>query len=704
MLLAVIGPRWLTAADPIGRRRIDDPADWIRRELVEAFAAGVRVIPVLADQAELPAEADLPADIAALGRCQHRHLRRREPTSDLARIVSDLTSLDPVLAAAVKRRDNAPRQLLAAPVGFVGRADHLAELDRALTPPKASSEIGGQAGGATVVISAIGGTGGIGKTWLALTWAHRNLHRFPDGQLSVDLRGFSPAQPRAAIDVLADFLAALGVDRDHQPQGLDARVALYRTRTTGKRMLILLDNAATPDQIVPLLPGGDSCTVLITSRNQLRSLIARHSARPVHLDVLTDAEARTLLTNALGDTDDRVDTGWAVTELVGLCAGFPLALGLIAAQIRTHSDLLENLVTDLHELGLDALDSDDPTASLPTVLSWSLRHLTDHQRTLFGLLGIAPGPDATLPAVATLTDVPLAHARTALCALEEASLLERRPGGRYAMHDLVRDYAAATARELRDDVREAALTRVMDFHLHTAHAADRLLDPHRQLLRPDPPAAGVHPLPLSNAAAAMAWLEAEHTTLLATQRAAVVLDRHAVVWYLAWVLNIFHIQRGHRRDALTAWEAAFEAASHLPDPAACSRTHRHLGNACSRLGLHEEAIRHMGQALELAVRHHDLTEQAHTHQLLVGVWARQGDDRQALDHARHSLNLYRAIEQPAWEADALNAVGWLAACLGEFDIARDHCRAAVTLLRRHNDHQGGGGRLGQSRVHRLPQR
>jgi tetratricopeptide (TPR) repeat protein len=574
-----------------------------------------------------------------------------------------------------------PRQLLSAPAGFVGRGDRLAELDHALTA--AGDD------GATAVISAIGGTGGIGKTWLALTWANRNLGRFPDGQLATDLRGFGPGEPRHPADVLADFLAGLGVDRDHQPTDLDARIALYRTHTTGKRLLILLDNAATADQVEPLLPGGATCTVLITSRHRLPSLITRRSARPVHLDVLTDTEGRALLHAALGDARDRTDTERAITELIGLCKGFPLALGLIVARIRDNPDLLHDFVTDLRDLGLDALDSDDPAASLPTVLSWSLRHLSEQQRTLFGLLGIAPGSDTTLPAVASLTGLPAARARRALSALEEVSLLERRPGGRYVMHDLVRDYAADTAHtSLPAAVREAALARVMDFHLHTAHTADRLLEPHRALLRPDPPAPGVHTHPLSDAASGMDWLEAEHGTLLATQRAAVALGRHHVVWHLAWALETFHIRRAHRRDALASWQAALEAATHLPDPATRIRAHRNLGRACARLGLNGEATEHLDQALALAVRHREPAEQAHTYQQLALAWERRGDDRQALTHARLALDLYRTLDHPVWEADALNQVGWYAARLGDFGTARDHCLAALTVLRHHRDPAG----------------
>jgi tetratricopeptide (TPR) repeat protein len=690
ILLAVIGPRWLTATNPTtGRRRIDDPTDWIRRELVEAFAAGVRVIPVLTDQAELPRETDLPADIAALSRCQYRHLRRREPTSDLARIVADLTSLDPTLAAARKSRDNAPRQLPAAPAGFVGRSDHLAALDRALTTPNSTSERGGQGGGATVVISAIGGTGGIGKTWLALTWAYRNLHYFPDGQLSVDLRGFSPDEPKPAADVLAGFLAALGVDRDHQPTDPDARAALYRTHTAGKRLLILLDNAATSDQVVPLLPGGNSCTVLVTSRHRLPSLTARHGACPIHVDVLTDTESRTLLIAALGDTHATAAPATAamdraVRDLIALCGGFPLALGLIAARVRTRPDLLDAIATELRDLGLDALDSEDPDASLPVVLSWSLRRLTDRHRTAFSLLGIAPGPDIDLPAATSLTGLSERDTRTVLRGLVDASLITHAAGGRYAMHDLVRDYATTTARDdLAAPARRAALDRVVDFYRHTAHTADHLLDPHRLQIPCDPPDPSTHPYSLEDAPAALAWLDTHHPHLLAAQRLAATHHRHQAVSHLASTLAMFDFRRGHHHDQLAMWQVAADAAIHMHDPTALIHAHHHLGGAYATLGTHERAVEHLHQALTLA-KHHDPTYQAYIHHSLAWAWVRRRN-RRALEHARQALDLIRLLNQPVWEARMLNTLGWCAAQLGDYDAARAYCQAALALLRQHHD-------------------
>ncbi|MET9002756.1 tetratricopeptide repeat protein [Amycolatopsis sp. NPDC004169] len=582
-----------------------------------------------------------------------------------------------------------PQQLPAAPGLFTGRTTELARLDRALTSAPQGQR-------ATVLVSAIGGAGGIGKTWLALAWAYRHLERFPDGQLFVDLHGFSPTgepvQPAVAV---RGFLDALGVEANRIPIDLDAQASLYRSLVAGRRMLIVLDNAATSDQVAPLLPGSPSCTVLVTSRHRLASLIDRHAARHLPLGVLSPEEARGLLAARLGAGRVAAEPE-AVDELIGLCGGHPLALSITARTAGTRPDTaLAEAAAELRDLGLEALDHDtDPAASLPTVLSWSLRYLTDTQRTVFALLGIAPGPDTTPSTTAALAGLPGRLARRALSGLENASLLERRPGGRYAMHDLVRRYATDTAdTTLPEEMREAALTRVGDFHLHTAHAAARLLNPHRPTLSPEPPAPGVHPHPLPDTAAAMAWMDAEHATLLATQRTAATLGHHHTVWHLAWNLNTFHNRRGHRHDAVTTWQAALDAADHLPDPTTRSRTHRHLGHACSSLGLHEQSITHLEQALDLALRHHDPTEQALTHQALALAWEQRGDDRQALEHAHRALDLFRALDQPVGEADALNLVGWYAARLGRFDTAREHCQTALTLTQRHHDPAGEASTL-----------
>ncbi|HET6705566.1 ATP-binding protein [Amycolatopsis sp.] len=580
-----------------------------------------------------------------------------------------------------------PRQLLAVPHGFVGRVEQLAELD---------SHASGNSGGTPAetgrrpppppVISVIGGAGGMGKTWLALTWAHRNLDRFPDGQLFADLRGFGPAGgPAPAIDVLGGFLDALGVALEGRPADLDRRAGLYRSLVAGKRMLILLDNAATTDQVTPLLPGGHRCTVLITSRNQLQGLITRHGARPVHVTALTDAEAASLLAASAG-ADRAVAEAPAIAKLIAACGGFPLALGLIAARVVSDPRLpIRDVVADLRTWGLDALDSEEPTAGLSTVLSWSLHRLSARQRHVFALLGIAPGPEIGLPAAAGLAGLSERQAHAVLRALAESSLIDRLPGRRYGMHDLVRAYATTVAGTLSTAVRETALRRVLDFYTHTAQAADRVLDPHHTPIRLAPPAPGSHLPAVLDPPSALAWFDTEHPCLLAAHQTAAVHGWHESVWQLAWGLDTFLLWRGHRHDQVTVWQAAADAADHLADPVVPMRAHRYLGRALADLGRHDEALVHLQRALSAAERQHDPGQQAHTHRALATAWAGRADHRRALDHARRALALYRRLELPVWEADAFNQAGRSAARLGHFETAREYCRSALALARDQHD-------------------
>ncbi|MCS7478701.1 BTAD domain-containing putative transcriptional regulator [Umezawaea endophytica] len=633
----------------------------------------------------------------------YRRLRARlieqlgtEPGTALQDLHQRILDTDPALTpptsgTAAKPQDPVPQQLPAPPRWFTGRGTELARLDQALAtqpgqdPP--SSDTGSEAqAAATVVISAIGGAGGIGKTWLALTWSHRHLDRFPDGQLFVDLRGFSPdSEPMPPTTAVRGFLHALGADPGRIPVDPQAQAALYRSLVTHKRMLIVLDNAADAAQAAPLLPGGDSCTVLVTSRKTLTGLITRHGAHHLTLDTLGDDAARALLTRRLGAARVAAEPD-AVAELVGLCGGFPLALGIIAGRAYAHPDVpLAEFAADLRGLGVDALEDDDPATSLPTVLSWSFRALTTQQQIAFGLLGMVPGPDVSLPAAASLTGLSLPRTTRVLRDLQEASLLNRDTHGRYSMHDLIRHYATDTAHRLPQDVRESALRRAVDFYLHTAHTGDHLLDPRRHPLSLDSPALGSHPRPLPDPSAALAWFDTEHPCLLAAQHTATTHRWHQAVWQLAWTLNTFHTRQGHCHDHLTVWKAAQAAADHLPDPAARAMAHRLLGDAYAFLGQHDEAIEHLHQSLALAEQHHDHTNQALAHRTLARAWERQGDDRRALEHATHALDISRTLDDPVSEARMLNNVGWFTARLGDSDQARDHCRAALALFHRHDD-------------------
>ncbi|WP_043622979.1 AfsR/SARP family transcriptional regulator [Nonomuraea candida] len=610
-----------------------------------------------------------------------------DPGPSLRRLHQQILTGDPALSAspaavaaavgAPARPVAVPRQLPAAPGAFVGRERELSRLTTAL-----------RAGaGATVVISAIGGAGGIGKTWLALHWAHRHLERFGDGQLHVNLRGFDPsAQPVPPAAALRGFLDALGVDPQAIPADAEGRAALYRSMVAGKRLLIVLDNARDSDQVLPLLPGSPTCTVLITSRNALTALVAGHGARPVALDVLDLDQSRRLLSGRLGRA--RIDAEpRAAEDLVRHCAGLPLALGIVAARAAASPALpLAALAGELREAAdrLDALDLGEPAANLRAVLSCSFAALPAEVAGVFTRLGLAVGADAGLAAVAALTALPVRRVRLLLRRLESDHLVQQHLPGRYRMHDLIRIYAAEHARSLPEQERRAATRRLVDFYLRTAHAAERVLNSSRPPIELGPAVPGAHPDPPADEPAALAWFEAERSNLLAVQRLAIEQGRHVEVWQLAWSLTSFDYRRGHLYDHLTMWQAGLAATEELGDRAAQALAHRLLGPAYARAEQYAEAAAHLKQALALAERAGDLTGQVSIHHNLAWVWEAEGDDEQAVESVRRALRLSPALGNPVLEAQLLNSLGWLLAKRGEHAEARRHGEKALGLLRRHH--------------------
>ncbi|MEV6825300.1 NB-ARC domain-containing protein [Amycolatopsis sp. NPDC051102] len=574
-----------------------------------------------------------------------------------------------------------PRQLPPGPARFVGRQAELARLSAVLDAEAAP--------GAAVVISALAGTGGIGKTALALHWAHANQDRFPDGQLFVDLQAFSPVgAPLEPAVAVRGFLDAFGVDPARIPGPLHAQVGLYRSLVDGRRMLIMLDNAAGVEQVRSLLPGSPACTVIVTSRHRLIGLLTAH-VRLLDLDVLPSSDARSLLASHLGPQRMAAEPE-AVSDLLACCAGLPLAIRIVAARTQHQPGFpLAVLAEELRDTAarLDGLDAGDLHSNLRVVLSWSARALSGTAGLLLGLLAIAPGPDISLPAVVALAALPVSRTRLVLRELENASLAQQHSPGRYRMHDLIRLFAADPWREDLE-TREAALRRVIDFYLHVAYAADRILHPHRPPIRLERPAPEVRPELRADASIAMAWLETEHPTLLAAHQAAVDNAWHDAVWQLAWALDTFHYRRGHRRDRLRVWQLAVAAAEHLPDAVARIDAHQHLGHAHTALGRTEEGIDHLQRALDLAKHHHDTDRQAQTHRHLAWAWEHGGDNRQALEHAVRARDLFRVLDKPVLEAFALNAAGWLAAQLGWYDIARRRCLTALAQHRRHRNPLG----------------
>jgi len=393
-----------------------------------------------------------------------------------------------------------PAQLPADVAHFTGRDGQL----EALTALAADA-------GSAVVITAIGGTAGIGKTALAVHWAHRAAASFPDGQLYVNLRGFDPAgtplPPEAAV---RGFLDALAVPPERIPADPGARASLYRSLLAGQRMLVVLDNARDPAQVRPLLPGSPGCLVLVTSRSQLTGLAAVDGARTLTLDLLTPQEARDLLARRLG-TERVTAEPAAAGELTELCARLPLALNITAARAAARPAFpLAVFATQLRQARdrLTALDAGgDVTADVRGVFSWSYRALSPAAARTFRLLGIHPGPDITPPATASLTAVSRDQASATLDELAAACLLTEHAPGRYTFHDLLRAYAADQARTHdTDEEQHQALHRLLDHYLHTAYAADRLVHPLRDPITLAPPRPGTVPEELADDQQAWHWL------------------------------------------------------------------------------------------------------------------------------------------------------------------------------------------------------
>jgi tetratricopeptide (TPR) repeat protein/transcriptional regulator with XRE-family HTH domain len=584
-------------------------------------------------------------------------------------------------------REAVPKQLPPDVWGFTGRTAELDRLDEllAVSTPKPS----------TVVITAVSGTAGVGKTALAVHWAHRVADRFPDGQLYVNLRGFDisgqAVDPAAAV---RGFLDALQVPAQRIPTAPDAQAALYRSLLAGRRMLIVLDNARDTAQVRPLLPGAAGCRVVVTSRNQLTSLVAAHGAQSLTVDLLNPDEARHLLAHRLG-TDRVAAEPDAVEKIIARCARLPLALTLVAARATIRPDTaLGTLAGELDDADQRwrTLTGDEPSSDVRAVFSWSYAALTPDAARLFRLTGLHPGPDLTAPAAASLTALPLEEARPLLAELNRANLIVEHAPGRYGLHDLLHAYAADLAYTTDpDSQRHAATHRVLDHYLHSADIADRLLYPVRDRFTLTPVQPGVTPERLSDRQQALDWFTAEHPVLLAVvdHAAATSFDTHA--WQLGWTVAVFLDWQGLWHDEAATCQVALAAAQRLADPAAEARAHRTLAHADTELGRFNDADTHLSRALDLYRRIGDQTEQAHTHFRLSALRERQENLPQALDHLLQALDLYRAVGHHVGQAVALSDIGWTYALLGDHQQALTSCQRALPLHREVGNQDGEAG-------------
>lgn len=616
-----------------------------------------------------------------------------DPSPTLRRLEKQILNGDPSLAAPSGQAQHAPapvpHQLPTAPRLFTGRREELDLLSTAVDDTTESD--------ATTAICAITGAGGVGKTWLALHWAHSNIDRFPDGQLHINLRGFDPSrEPTDPATAIRCFLDALAVPPTAIPTDLDTQVGLYRSLVAAKRILIILDNARDTNQITPLLPGSPTATVLITSRHRLAGLATAHGARLLPLDLLVKAEALELLNQQLGRVRVAAEPA-PVDELLRLCAGLPLALGLAAGRTAAQPDLpLTVLAEELRDSRgrLDALDAGEANLNMRSVLSCSYLALTPAAATVFALLGLPAGPDLTVPAIASLADRSPPEVKVSLREIETIHLIQQHVAGRYRMHDLVRLYASERAAiDVPAADREAALLRLYDHYLHTAFTGDRLLDPHRAPIDAGEPTPGCHVQPLTDETAAWRWFEAEHANLCAIHQLAAESGWHVKIWQLAWTLDTFHHRRGRQLDWLVMWRVGLRAAEQLGDRTVQAMAHRRLGHAATRLARHEDAVGHLQRALDLAEQTGDRVAQGLAHHALALAWEEQGDDQRALEHASSGLALQRSVGTPPSESLELNQISRSEAKLGRYQQARVHCEAALALARRHGFHTGAAAAI-----------
>ncbi|WP_257232432.1 BTAD domain-containing putative transcriptional regulator [Streptomyces sp. Rer75] len=543
---------------------------------------------------------------------------------------------------------------------------------------------------ATVVV--ISGMAGVGKSTLAVHWAHRIADRFPDGQLYLNLRGFDPGgPPTQPTEAIAGMLHALGVPPQHLPTGLDAQAALYRSLLADRRVLVLLDNARDHDQVRPLLPGSPGCLALVTSRSQLPGLVASDGAVPVPLHLPPVDDARASLVRRIGAERAAAEPR-AVADIIELCGRLPLALAIVAARAALHPGFpLAAVATELRRThgSLDAFADTGSAVDARAAFSWSYDALTPESARAFRLLALHPGPDLTAAAAASLTGLPLRRTRTLLAELTRAHLLTEHSWGRYTFHDLVRAYATELVEDHETDAtRRSALHRMLDHYVHTAHPAALLLSPDTDLIPPDPALPGVTPETLTDDQQALDWLTAEYTGLLPAMERAAASGFDAHLCHLAWALEAFFDRRGHWHDWHTAQRAALDAAHRLADPEWQAFATRSLARVDGRLGHYAEARTRLDRAAEAFDRLGDTVRLANTHRSLGWTSDQQGDLTAALAHNQRALELFRAAGRRAAEARVLNAVGWYLSQLGRYDQALTHCEQALVMMRETGDRYG----------------
>ncbi len=545
-----------------------------------------------------------------------------------------------------------PAQLPADVADFTGRDEQVKRLGEMLTGTAANVDSG------AVRIAVVAGSGGLGKTSLAVHAAHRVRRRFPDGQLYVDLLGATP-HPLSAADVLARFLRDLGVDGRDVPLDQAERAARYRSAVAGRRMLVVLDNARDAAQVRPLLPGTASCAVLVTTRSRMPDLA---STKLVDLNVLAEREALAMFTKVVGDERVAAEPG-ATADLLQACAGLPLAIRICAARLVTRSGWTIRRLAD--RLGderrrLDEMRVGDLAVRASFEVSFTSLAGRDEGGGIdlaraFCLLGLWHGPSISSAAATALFGIADDLAEDALETLVDAHLLEFQAPDRYKFHDLLRVYSSERAvADLPAADREAAVGRLLDWYTRTAEAAAQVISPYRYNVPLD---AGQEGAPsFATVDDALGWYDSERVNVVAATRQASSSGLHQVAWRLPASLFSMFSRRGNWADLFATHRIALESARQAGGRQGEAWVLNNLGNA---LGLtrEAEAIGYLEQALRIRREIGDRLGEAQTANNLADAYAVLGRTDEAMDWLRRALDLDRDVGYRYGEGVALNNLG-----------------------------------------------
>jgi DNA-binding SARP family transcriptional activator/tetratricopeptide (TPR) repeat protein len=567
-----------------------------------------------------------------------------------------------------------PRQLPHDVARFTGRDRELAMLDQLLANARPT----------TPTIISVDGAPGVGKTTLAVRWAHRVAHGYPDGQLYLNLRGYGPGEPLSPQTAAEMLLRSLGVDSSLIPSDMDARAALLRSRLSSKAMLILLDNARGPDQVRPLLPGTNGL-VIVTSRSQLRGLSIRDGARRVTLHPFPPEQSVDFLAATLGERSVAREPA-AAGELVELCDRLPLALAIVAERAQ-RAGSLARVVSELADAHarLDRLDL-GKEASLRAALSWSYQALDADAAAMFRKLGVHPANDIDVATAAALADVSVPRAQATLDLLVAAHLVEQRRSGRYELHDLIRLYAGELAEQ--DTDRDTAIRRLLDWYLHTAANADRTLAPYRRrdFLAPYEPSRP--PQDFETSRAARTWFDQEYECLHELVRSWAARNGYpGHAWRIAMTMTTFFDHAIPWRESLEVLRSAHAASAISDEPTGEAFTLNSLG--CIYLDMSDWPIAqsHFERSYDRFRATSHYFGQAMTLGNIALAQVEQGRVKAAQANTRRALELYEQLDWPRGVALNLDNLGILHSVSGEHEQAIEFCQMALIASRHCNDHE-----------------